>query len=155
MAINYDIIIRSKKITQEIATEIFSYISKHNLVHFFKYLGYANEINCYIRGYADLREILIKHGFDETDFTEIMDESNRAYRHMTALDENGNPLPDDHPERIKDQEIANEIETEVAAGNFTIWAVGKAFDEFEKQLEEASKNYLNNPIKTTTSSFNF
>lgn len=142
MANNYDIIIRSEKVNQYVASEIFNFISKNHLIHNFKYLD-RYEIKCYIRGYVDLREILTNHGFDETDFTEIMDEFNRAYRHMVSLDADGNPLPDDHPERIKEKEMADEIETEVAAGKFTIWAVGEETDKWEEEYEreqEANKN---------------
>ena len=156
MATNYDIIIRSDKVNQEIATEIFNYISEQRLVHFFKYLGYNNEISCYVRGYVDLREILAKHGFDETDFTEIMDESNRNHRGpVTITNENGEPLPIDDPMVIKYQEIADEIEAEVAAGKFTIWNIGREFDEFEKQLEEERKNRPTNQTVQPAGTFNF
>jgi len=152
MATNYDIIIRSDKVNQEIATDILNYISENRLVHFFKYLGYNNEINCYVRGYIDLREILIKHGFDETDFTEIMDEFNRAYRYMISLDAYGNPLPDDHPEKIKDKEIADEIEAKVAAGEFTIWNVGKEADVLKQyQREKETDKSLPKTIQSVDS----
>lgn len=143
MATNYDITIRSEKLTQEIATEIFNYISERHLVHFFKYLGYNNEISCYVRGYVDLREILTKNGFDETDFTEIMDESNRNHRGpVTITNGNGEPLPIDDPMVSKYQEIADEIEAEVSAGKFTIWNVGREKDELIQQLKEECKNQI-------------
>lgn len=139
MANYYDIIIKSEKVNQYVASEIFNYISEKHLINDFKFIN-KHEISCYIRGYVDLREILTRHGFDETDFTEIMDEFNCAYRYMTALDADGNPLPEDHPERIKDKEIADKIEAEVAAGKFTIWAVGEANDKFEEDIDETITN---------------
>lgn len=157
MADNYDITIRSEKLTQEIAAEIFNYISERCLVHYYKYLGYNDEMNCYVRGYIDLREILTEYGFDETDFTEIMDESNRNHRGpITIIHGNGEPLPADDPMVIKYQEIADEIEAEVSAGKFTIWNVGREMDEFIKQLREGHKNSpSDDTITQFVSSFGF
>ena len=61
MANNYSITIKSPKLTQEVAADIFSFISSHNLVLNFNY-DYQ-ELKLYVRGYVDLRDILTKHNF--------------------------------------------------------------------------------------------
>lgn len=119
MANNYSITIKSPKLTQEVATDIFNFISLHNLVLNFNY-NYQ-ELKLYIRGYIDLRDILTKHNFDKSDFTEIMDEFDLAYRSGQIYDSEGNALPETDPMVIQYAQIAKEIECDVQKGKYTIW----------------------------------
>lgn len=119
MANNYSITIKSPKLTQEVAADIFSFISLHNLVLNFNY-NYQ-ELKLYVRGYVDLRDILTKHNFDKSDFTEIMDEFDLAYRSGQIYDSEGNALPETDPIVVQYAQIAKEIECDVQKGKYTIW----------------------------------
>ena len=119
MANNYSIIIKSPKLTQDVAADIFNFISLHNLILNFNY-NYQ-ELKVYIRGYVDLRDILTRHNFDKSDFTEIMDEFDLAYRSGQIYDSEGNTLPETDPMVIQYAQIAKEIECDVQKGKYTIW----------------------------------
>lgn len=119
MANNYSITIKSPKLTQEVAADIFNFISLHNLVLNFNY-NYQ-ELKLYVRGYIDLRDILTKHNFDKSDFTEIMDEFDLAYRSGQIYDSEGNALPETDPIVMQYAKIAKEIECDVQKGKYTIW----------------------------------
>lgn len=119
MANNYSITIKSPKLTQEVAADIFNFISLHNLVLNFNY-NYQ-ELKLYVKGYIDLRDILTKHNFDKSDFTEIMDEFDLAYRSVQIYDSEGNALPETDPIVIQYAKIAKEIECDVQKGKYTIW----------------------------------
>ncbi len=119
MANNYSITIKSPKVTQEVAAEIFNFISSHNLILNFHY--HYQELKLYVRGYVDLRDILTKHNFDKSDFTEIMDEFDLAYRSGQLYDSEGNALPETDPMVMQYAQIAEEIECDVQKGKYTIW----------------------------------
>lgn len=112
MANYYSISIESEKMKQQVAADIFNFVADKRRIADFDY--HDGELHMEVRGYIDLREILTKHGFDKTDFTQIMDEFTRGYRYI--VDENY-------------KNIAKEIEEDVAAGKYTIWAVGEEEEE--------------------------
>lgn len=73
MANYYQIIINSPKMTQDVMLDIVQYITPRNRIRSLTFCE-GGFLNLYIRGYSNLCSLLQKHGFDETDTTEVADE---------------------------------------------------------------------------------
>ena len=77
MANYYYVTIKSDKVTQEVANEIFNVISEKNRVRSFDFIE-AGVVSYNTRGLTDITEILNKYGFTDEEI-EVKDEFTRAY----------------------------------------------------------------------------
>ena len=85
MANYYYVTIKSDKMTQEIANEIFNAISEKNRVRSFDFIE-AGVVRYNTRGLTDITEILNKYDFTDEEI-EVKDEFTYAYENMMTPDE--------------------------------------------------------------------
>lgn len=81
MANFYYVTIESDKMTQEVASEIFSEMAKKNLIRHFDFCQGYLKYNT--RGLTDITEILERYGFTDEEI-EVKDEFQLLYETMEA-----------------------------------------------------------------------
>lgn len=81
MANYYYVEIKSEKLTQEVAAEIFNHIMRHQRVRWFNF-SESGSINYNSRGLEDISEILEKYGITEEEI-KVEDEFERFYNSLS------------------------------------------------------------------------
>ena len=84
MANYYYVKINNEKLTQEVAAEIFNFLSEHCYIQHFNYL--EGHISYKSRGLINVGDILEKYNINDTNTIEIEDEFDYFYNSLSQED---------------------------------------------------------------------